>query len=119
MPARRWVSAVQTDDETVKDDCKKKLRGLANQGDDQNGVWQFMVAASALHEQQNHNLDALRQENTDLKSRIDGHYAKSGARLQEDVLGKRKAEQEIDHFDVAADASSNVWRDFASDMSGF
>jgi hypothetical protein len=110
---------VQTDDETVKDDCKKQLRGLADKGDDQNGVWQFMVAASALHEQQNHNLDALRQENTDLKSRIDGHYAKPGARLQEDVLGKRKAEQEIDRFDVAADASSNVWQDFASDMSGF
>ena len=110
---------MQTDDETVKDDCKKKLRWLANQGDDQNGVWQFMVAASALHEQQNHNLDALRQENTDLKSLIDGHYAKSGARLQEDVLGKHKAEQEIDRFDVAADTSSNVWRDFASDMSGF
>ena len=54
-----------------------------------------------------------------MKSRIDGHYAKAGARLQENSLGKRKAEIELDRFDVAADASANLWSEFASDMSSF
>lgn len=106
-------------DDTVKNEFKEKLEDLAKSGNDRSGVWRMMVAASALHEQQNHNLDALRQENTHLKSRIDGHYAKSGARLQEDVLGKRKADHELDRADVEADASADVWKNFASDMSGF
>ena len=36
-----------------------------------------MVAASALHEKQEHNLDQLRLENNELKQKIDGHYATS------------------------------------------
>jgi hypothetical protein len=95
------------------------MERLVDKGADDNGVWKMMVAASALHEQQTHNLDILQQENTDLKSRIDGHYAKAGARLQENSLGKRKAEIELDRFDVAADASANLWSEFASDMSSF
>ena len=116
---RRWMSAVKTDDEKVKTDFHMGMDKLVKQGDDQNGVWRMMVAASALHEQQEHNLDSLRQENEHLKSRIDGHYAKSGARLQEDVLGKRKADVELDRFDVAADASTSLWSEFASEMANF
>ena len=51
------------------------------QGAEDNGVWRMMVAASALHEQQEHNLDLLRKENSDLKNRIDGLYAKPEERL--------------------------------------
>jgi len=113
------MSAVKTDDDKVKTDFHMGMDKLVKQGDDQNGVWRMMVAASALHEQQEHNLDSLRQENEHLKSRIDGHYAKSGARLQEDVLGKRKADVELDRFDVAADASTSLWSEFASEMANF
>ena len=110
----RWINSVETNDIKAKTDFQAGM-----ERPDDNGVWKMMVAASALHEQQTHNLDILQQENTDLKSRIDGHYAKAGARLQENSLGKRKAEIELDRFDVAADASSNLWSEFASDMSSF
>jgi hypothetical protein len=116
---RRWINSVETNDIKAKTDFQAGMDRLVDKGADDNCIWKMMVAASALHEQQTHNLDILQQENTDLKSRIDGHYAKVGARLQENSLGKRKAEIELDHFDVAADASSNLWSEFASDMSSF
>jgi hypothetical protein len=116
---RRWINSVETNDVKAKTEFTTGLERLVDKAADDNGVWKMMVAASALHEQQTHNLDILQQENADLKSRIDGHYAQSGARLQENSLGKRKAEIELDHFDVAADASSNLWSEFASDMSSF
>lgn len=119
MFVRRWINSVETNDIKAKTDFQAGMERLVDKGADDNGVWKMMVAASALHEQQTHNLDILQQENTDLKSRIDGHYAKAGARLQENSLGKRKAEIELDRFDVAADASSNLWSEFASDMSSF
>ena len=83
------------------------------QGAEDNGVWRMMVAASSLHEQQSHNLDLLRQENSDLKNRIDGHYAKPEARLREDVLGKRKADTELEYM-PAGHANANIWTDFAT-----
>jgi hypothetical protein len=44
--ARRWVKAVQTDDETVMTNFRTKMDGIAKEGDDSNGVWKMMVAAS-------------------------------------------------------------------------
>lgn len=115
---RRWIDSVETKDVKTKAEFTAGMDKLVQQGAEDNGVWRMMVAASALHEQQQHNLDSLRKENIDLKNRIDGHYAKPEARLREDVLGKRKADCELDAISVAAD-STNIWSEFASDMSGF
>ncbi|NBX19007.1 MAG: hypothetical protein EBR09_16795 [Proteobacteria bacterium] len=113
------MQAVKTDDPKVKDDFRTGMTKLVTDGDDTNGVWRMMVAASALHEQQEHNLDMLRKENDTLKTRIDGHYARSSARLQEDVLGKRKADTELDRFDVAADGGKDMWSEFAKSMGDY
>jgi hypothetical protein len=84
---------------------------------EENGVWQMMVAASALHEKQEHDLDKLRGENTELRQKIDGHYATPGARTREDVLGKRKAEAEPDGHD--GDTTASLWTDFAKECGAF
>ncbi len=91
---------------------------IAKQGNELNSVWRLAVAASALHEQQEHNLDTLRAENQVLMLRIDGHYARPGARLEQDVLGKRKTDVELDRCDVAAEGSANIWS-IASEMTNF
>ncbi len=116
---RRWTSAIKTDDERVKTDFLRDMGDIAKQGNELNSVWRLAVAASALHEQQEHNLDTLRAENQALKLRIDGHYARPGARLEQDVLGKRKADVELDRCDVAAEGSANIWSEFASEMANF
>ena len=113
------MSAVPTEDPKIKADFHNGLNKIATEGDDGNGVWRVVCAASALHEQQEHNLDALRAENQALKLRIDGHYARPGARLEQDVLGKRKADVELDRCDVAAEGSANIWSEFASEMANF
>lgn len=108
---------MQTNDVQSKEVFTEGLSRLANTGDADNGVWRMMVAASSLHEQQEHNLDILRKENIELKNRIDGHYAKPLARVQEHVLGKRKAETEPEI--PCPTETHNIWSTFASDMSLF
>jgi len=75
-----------------------------------NGVWQMMVAASSLHERQNHDLDVLRVENNTLKTKVDGLYGDAGSRT---VGSKHKAEAELAREDVAPVVSDSMWDDFA------
>lgn len=73
----------------------------------------MLVAASALHERQTHDLDTLRIENNELKQKLDGSYASSEARL-----GKRPAEEPLDRAAVAEQETSAMWKDFATDIGG-
>ena len=73
----------------------------------------MMVAASSLHERQEHNLDKLRCENKDLRSKVDGMYADLSSRT---VGGKAKASGELSREDVGAEGSSNIWDCFAQEI---
>jgi hypothetical protein len=53
------------------------MEKLVQSSAEENGVWQIMVAASVIHQRQEHDLDKLRMENNMLKQKIDGHYATS------------------------------------------
>ena len=114
---QKWMDAVETKDATYKEEFKRGMKGLVDKSAEENGVWQMMVAASALHERQTHDLDTLRLENDGLKQKIDGHYATASSRT-EDLLGKRKADVQGDRVTVAADAV-DIWGDFAKDVSFF
>ena len=93
------------------------MEKLVQNSAEENGVWQMMVAASALHQRQEHDLDKLRGENTELKHKIDGHYATPGSRTREDILGKRKADSEPDSGENGD--AAGLWDSFARDCSGF
>jgi hypothetical protein len=80
-------------------------------------VWQMMVAASALHQRQEHDLDKLRMENNTLKQKIDGHYATSALRTG-GALGKRKAEDEP-QLETSHEAADDMWASFASECGAF
>jgi hypothetical protein len=69
-----------------------------------------MVAASSLHERQEHNLDKLRTENNELRSRVDSTFATPESRAG----SKRKTEAELDPGDVAQ--TTDMWAAFASDI---
>lgn len=109
---KKWMDAVETKDDKVKDEFKNGLTKLVSNSAEDNGVWQMMVAASSLHERQEHNLDNLRQENTDLKLKMDGMFAEPGARV---VGGKGKAEAEPEREPVQ-NLSPSMWDDFAKDI---
>ena len=63
---KKWMDAVETKDEAVKQQFKGGLDTLINKSADENGVWQMMVAASALPERQEHNLEKFCGENNEL-----------------------------------------------------
>ena len=115
---KKWMDAVETKDENCKEEFKKGMEKLVQNSAEDNGVWQMMVAASSLHERQEHNLDQLRLENNELKQKIDGHYATPSSRM-DNSLGKRKADEDIGPGSVGAENTSNIWEDFAKDMSSF
>jgi len=107
---KKWMDAVETKDDTVKQQFKTGLDTLINKSADENGVWQMMVAASALHERQEHNLDKLRQENNELRGRVDSSFATPESRTG----AKRKAEAELGPGDVPP--VKDMWAEFASDI---
>ena len=104
------MDAVETKDDTVKQQFKTGLDTLINKSADENGVWQMMVAASALHERQEHNLDKLRAENNELRGRVDSSFATPESR----VGSKRKADAELGPGDVGP--VTDMWAAFASDI---
>jgi hypothetical protein len=107
---KKWMDAVETKDDTVKQQFKTGLDTLINKSADENGVWQMMVAASALHERQEHNLEKLRLENNELRGRVDSSFATPESRTG----AKRKAEAELGPGDVAP--VKDMWAEFASDI---
>jgi len=107
---KKWMDAVETKDDKVKDQFKEGLTKLVSNSAEDNGVWQMMVAASALHERQEHNLDNLRQENTNLKQRVDGMYGESSSRV---VGGKSRADSELER---PTEPIVDMWGDFAKDI---
>ena len=115
---KKWMDAVETKDDNCKTEFKKGMERLVQNSAEDNGVWQMMVAASALHEKQEHNLDQLRLQNDELKQKIDGHYATSSSRT-DNSLGKRKADDEVDRSHVEAESTANIWESFAQDMTQF
>jgi hypothetical protein len=114
---KKWMDACETKDEKCKEQFKHGMEKLVQNSAEENGVWQMMVAASALHQRQEHDLDKLRGENNELKQKIDGHYATPGSRTREDILGKRKADGEPDSG--ANDDAAGLWDSFARDCAGF
>lgn len=110
---KKWMDAVETKEEKVKDDFRCGLEELVKNAKEDNGVWQMMVSASALHERQTHNLDTLRAENLELRKKVDGMYANPDDRL----AGKRPAETELSREDVEPDArGGDIWKDFAASI---
>jgi len=110
---KKWMDTVETKDDKVKDSFKNGLTQLVEKSAEDNGVWQMMVAASSLHERQNHDLDLLRVENNALKSKVDGLYGDAGSRT---VGHKSKADSELCREDVPAVVSEDMWNDFAKQI---
>ena len=109
---KKWMDAVETKDDKVKNSFKDGLNKLVEKSAEDNGVWQMMVAASSLHERQNHDLDQLRVENNNLKTKVDGMYGHVESRT---VGSKHKAVDEMSRADVPV-ISSDMWDDFAKDI---
>jgi len=109
---KKWMDAVETRDETVKADFKTGLDKLINHSAEDNGVWQMMVAASSLHQQQEHNLEKLRVENNELRTKVDDLYGSSSSR----VVGEKYRQPEQADRSHVPPPTLDIWAEFANDM---
>jgi hypothetical protein len=114
---KKWMDACETKDDKCKEQFKNGMEKLVQSSAEENGVWQMMVAASALHQRQEHDLDTLRVENDTLKQSINGHYATSSSRTG-GALGKRKADNEPDK-ENSDGAVEDMWASFATECGSF
>ena len=103
---KKWMDAVETKDEKVKDHFKDGMNKLVQNSAEENGVWQMMVAASSLHDRQAHDLDKLRLENEEMRKSIDGRFARPESR-------KRPADEQMDRTSINDESSAGMWDDFA------
>jgi len=110
---KKWMDAVETKDDKVKDSFKDGLNKLVEKSAEDNGVWQMMVAASSLHERQTHDLDELRTLNSELKTKVDGMYGDVESRT---VGRKAKAGEQLAREDVPAESGDDLWGDFAKSI---
>jgi len=112
---KKWMDAVDTKDEVVKEDFKSGLDKLINHSAEENGVWRMMLAASSLHDRQEHNLEKLRIENNELRTKVDDLYGSSVSRV---VGEKHRQPEQADRSSVQA-PTINIWDEFAKDLKGF
>lgn len=114
---KHWLDAANTSAD-VREKTYKGLDNLVKAGDEENGVWQMMVSASALNKQQEDKLETLLGENAKLKSQIDNFYGTSQSRTVEEreVGQKFKAENELSRVDVPED-SKDIWSEFQNLIS--
>lgn len=112
---KKWMDAVETKDPNVKDEFKGGLERLVKNSAEDNGVWQMMVSASSLHQRQEHDLETLRVENTELRTKVNGLYGEDVSRT---VGSKSKADTQLGPADVMDGMSSggNMWDSFAMDI---
>lgn len=111
---QKWMDAVNTKDAQVKTDFKSGLEKLVHNSAEDNGVWQMMVAASALHQRQEHNLDELNKRNQELQLKLDGMYGEANSRV---VGEKDKTREQGSSVNVAPDVE-DIWSSF-KDMSNY
>jgi len=109
---KKWMDAVETKDEVVKDEFKCGLDKLINHSAEENGVWRMMLAASSLHDKQEHNLEKLRIENNELRTKVDDLYGSSVSRV---VGEKHRQPEQADRSSVQA-PTLNIWDEFANDL---
>ena len=111
---KKWMDSCETG-QKVKEDFKCGLEKLVKNSAEDNGVWQMMVSASALHQRQEHDLEKLQKENNDLRTRVNGMYGSESTRV---VGEKSKAESELVRPDFATDGGGeDIWNIFARDIS--
>lgn len=110
---KKWMDAVDTGSDDVKDEFRGGLEKLVKNSAEENGVWQMMVAASALHERQEHNLEKMRTENSEMRLRLDGQYATTDSRTDS---RKRGAEDQLTRADVREEVNAgggeDMWKEF-------
>jgi regulator of replication initiation timing len=94
-------------DEKVREEFKAGMSRLADDAKDDAGVWQVVCCASNVHAQRLQEIERMRVENEELKSRGTGDFRDEASRKRgrEEVEGGAKGQE------------SNIWLQFEQEIS--
>lgn len=108
-----WLKDLPIENEKVKQDFKSSMDNFVKNAAEDNGVWQMMVAASAMHTSRQHDFDKLQEENKDLRKRVDGMYADPSSRT---VGEKSKASDQLSRDDAGGESLNAMWDEWAKQI---
>jgi len=93
-------------DEKIREEFKAGMNRLADDAKDDAGVWQVVCCASNVHAQRLQEIEKMRLENEELKSRSGGDFREPDSRKRgrEEVEGKPPQD-------------SNIWVQFEHEIS--
>ena len=99
-------------DEKVREEFKAGMNRLADDAKDDAGVWQVVCCASNVHAQRLQEIEKMRVENEELKSRGAGDFRDESSRKRgrEDIEGMGRQSH-------ATDRDANIWTDFEDDIN--
>jgi hypothetical protein len=92
-------------DEKVRDEFKQGMNRLVETTAEDSGVWQVVCCASSVHAQKMQEIERIRLENEELKSKSTGEFRDEASR-------KRGRDEQ----DPAAGNDGNVWAEFENEI---
>jgi hypothetical protein len=94
-------------DEKVREEFKQGMNRLVENTAEDSGVWQVVCQASSVHAQKLQEIERMRLENEELKSRGGGDF-------RDEATRKRGR----DEADAPAPGSGNIWTEFEQEIRG-
>jgi trehalose-6-phosphate synthase len=103
----KWLDD-SVENEGVRSQFKEGMERLVKNTAEDSGVWQVVVCASAAHARRANELERLRTEHEELKTRMNGEFGNEASR-------KRPREETKE---AAAEGSSDFWAGFEDSIKG-
>jgi hypothetical protein len=93
-------------DEKVREEFKQGMNRLVETTAEDSGVWQVVCCASSVHAEKMKEIERIRTENDELKSRQQGEFRDEGSR--------KRGRDEPDH--AGGQQEGNVWAEFENEI---
>jgi chromosome segregation ATPase len=99
----RWLED-SVENETVRSQFKEGMERLVKQTAEDSGVWQVAVCASAAHAKKINEIERLRAEHEELKTRVNGEFGNETSR--------KRGREETKEGGPATDEPVDFWAGF-------
>lgn len=95
-------------DEKVREEFKQGMNRLVETTAEDSGVWQVVCCASSVHAQKMQEMERIRTENEELKSRQLGDFRDEGSR--------KRGREDTDAPGGTGHQEGNVWAEFENEI---
>ena len=105
----RWLED-SVENENVRSQFKEGMERLVKNTAEDSGVWQVVVCASAAHAKRTNELERLRLEHEELKTKVGGEFAGEGSR--------KRGREEPGPSSDRAEGVTDFWAGFEESIKG-